>query len=409
MANYPQTTSLNGNEIVPAVQVGTTVKIPVSQIASYTLGLIGGVNIGVLSFNARAGVVTLLAADVTGVGGALTASPAFTGTPTAPTASPGTNTTQLATTAFVTASEAGLAPLASPALTGTPTAPTASPGTNTTQIASTAFTAAAVSGLAPLASPAFTGTPTVPTATLGTNNTQAASTAFVIANGGGAPINSPAFTGVPTVPTAALNTNTTQIADTAFVIGQASTTTPLVDGTATIGTATTWARADHIHPHDTGFLLLTGGTLSGALTVAQTAGIVGTTTNNSAAAGSFGEYVTATQATPQSMTTATITNITSISLTAGDWDVDGNANIIFTTGGSIVSCGISTTTGAYSGIIGSQSQSSSPAGLSQTQTLPTGTARLLLSGTTTVFLVAESTFAGGTCTGTGFIRARRAR
>lgn len=38
-----------------------------------------------------------------------------------------------------------LAPLASPALTGTPTAPTAAPGTNTTQIASTAFVTAAVS------------------------------------------------------------------------------------------------------------------------------------------------------------------------------------------------------------------------------------------------------------------------
>lgn len=36
------------------------------------------------------------------------------------------------------------APLASPALTGTPTAPTAAPGTNTTQVATTAFVAAAV-------------------------------------------------------------------------------------------------------------------------------------------------------------------------------------------------------------------------------------------------------------------------
>lgn len=36
------------------------------------------------------------------------------------------------------------APLASPALTGTPTAPTAAPGTNTTQIATTAFSAAAI-------------------------------------------------------------------------------------------------------------------------------------------------------------------------------------------------------------------------------------------------------------------------
>lgn len=37
------------------------------------------------------------------------------------------------------------APLASPALTGTPTVPTASPGTNTTQAASTAFVQASVS------------------------------------------------------------------------------------------------------------------------------------------------------------------------------------------------------------------------------------------------------------------------
>lgn len=40
-----------------------------------------------------------------------------------------------------------LAPLASPALTGTPTAPTASGGTNTTQIATTAFVKAAVDAL----------------------------------------------------------------------------------------------------------------------------------------------------------------------------------------------------------------------------------------------------------------------
>ncbi|WP_175040841.1 hypothetical protein [Burkholderia contaminans] len=74
---------------------------------------------------------------------ALLASPAFTGTPTAPTAAPGTNTTQLATTAFVANR---FAPLASPALTGTPTAPTAAAGTNTTQIATTAFAQNAVTG-----------------------------------------------------------------------------------------------------------------------------------------------------------------------------------------------------------------------------------------------------------------------
>jgi hypothetical protein len=61
---------------------------------------------GVSSFNTRTGAVTpasgdYAVADVTGA--APLASPAFTGTPTAPTAAPGTNTTQLATTAFVVA------------------------------------------------------------------------------------------------------------------------------------------------------------------------------------------------------------------------------------------------------------------------------------------------------------------
>jgi len=75
------------------------------------------------------------------------ASPALTGTPTAPTAAGGTNTTQIATAAFVAAAVAVKAPLASPALTGTPTAPTAPVGTNTTQIASTAFVKAAIDAL----------------------------------------------------------------------------------------------------------------------------------------------------------------------------------------------------------------------------------------------------------------------
>lgn len=70
---------------------------------------------------------------------------AITGTPTAPTATPGTNTTQLATTAFVAALGALKADLASPTFTGTPAAPTATAGTNTTQLATTAFVTSAVS------------------------------------------------------------------------------------------------------------------------------------------------------------------------------------------------------------------------------------------------------------------------
>lgn len=71
------------------------------------------------------------------IGAAPLASPTFTGVPAAPTAAVNTNTTQIATTAFVIGQ--GYAPLASPTLTGTPAAPTASVGTNTTQLATTAF------------------------------------------------------------------------------------------------------------------------------------------------------------------------------------------------------------------------------------------------------------------------------
>lgn len=71
---------------------------------------------------------------------------------------------------------------------------------------------------------------------------------------GGTPLSlepSPDLTGTPTTPTAPLDTNTTQIASTAFVVGQAGTSTPLVDGTGTVGISLRYSRQDHVHPIDT--------------------------------------------------------------------------------------------------------------------------------------------------------------
>lgn len=62
---------------------------------------------------------------------------------------------------------------------------------------------------------------------------------------------SPTFTGAPLSTTASADTNTTQIATTAFVIGQASSTSPVMNGAATVGTSLRYARADHVHPSDT--------------------------------------------------------------------------------------------------------------------------------------------------------------
>lgn len=75
------------------------------------------------------------------------ASPAFTGTPTAPTPTAGDNDTSLATTAFVQGEIVAKAPLASPAFTGNPIAPTPTAGDNDTSIATTAFVAAAIAAI----------------------------------------------------------------------------------------------------------------------------------------------------------------------------------------------------------------------------------------------------------------------
>jgi hypothetical protein len=51
--------------------------------------------------------------------------------------------------------------------------------------------------------------------------------------------------------TEAVDTNNTELATTAFVVGQAASATPLVNGTAAVGTSLRYARADHVHPTDT--------------------------------------------------------------------------------------------------------------------------------------------------------------
>ena len=97
---------------------------------------------------------------------------------------------------------------------GIPTAPTATAGTNTTQIATTAFVKSAVDGLVASA-PAALDTLNELAAALG--NDAAFSTTVTNSLAAKAPLANPALTGVPTAPTATAGTNTTQLATTAFV------------------------------------------------------------------------------------------------------------------------------------------------------------------------------------------------
>jgi hypothetical protein len=142
------------------------------------------------------------------------------------------------------------APLNSPAFTGTPTAPTPTPGTdNTTKLATTAFVQSAISavsgGVTSLAgangisisqpSGAVTvginangilnaSLATMAAHTYKGNNTGATATpidvtaAQLMTDLGAAPINSPTFTGTPAGPTPSNGTNTTQLATTQYVL-----------------------------------------------------------------------------------------------------------------------------------------------------------------------------------------------
>ena len=137
-----------------------------------------------------------------------------------------------------------------------------------------------------------------------------------------------------------------------------------------------------------------------------------TATNDNAPSGGQGEFVQTLVATGSavSLTTATPANICNVSLTAGDWDVEGNINFNDTsatltateagisatsatlpTDGSEVYCGVQlTTTTAKNGI-----------------TLPRK--RISIASTTTVYLVGQQTFSAGTAAAFGQISARRVR
>ena len=231
------------------------------------------------------------------------ASPGFSGTPTAPTATAGTNTTQLATTAFVDAARVILvaaddtkAPLASPALTGTPTAPTASPGTNTTQLATTAYADAIAALKANLASPTFTGTPAAPTATPGTNTTQLATTAFVLANAASFPATTAMLFAQTSAPTGWTKSTTHNdkalrvVSGTASSGGTNSFSTVMAQTTVGATTLTTAQIPAHNHPTyaDSGARAdSVGGTTYPLLTLTG-----GNTGNNTGGGGSHNHSIT---------------------------------------------------------------------------------------------------------------------
>ena len=155
-----------------------------------------------------------------------------------------------------------------------------------------------------------------------------------------------------------------------------------------------------------------------ATTVTASTGIVGTTTNNSAGTGYVGEYVSATRliSSPISMTTATPANITSITLTAGDWDVQGwigtdGAAATLQKRLSVCTNTSSATMDYYSEGYGDVTWAGSGDAIyvNGIGYCPSPTKRYSLSSTTTIYLVLTAVFTTSTCDGFGYITARRVR
>jgi hypothetical protein len=142
--------------------------------------------------------------------------------------------------------------------------------------------------------------------------------------------------------------------------------------------------------------------------------IKGTTTNDSAAAGNVGEYVASVAASTSAPTTGQFGDLTSISLTAGDWDVTGMVH--FDSSGatwSNVDAGISPSSGTSfaSQVQGDNILRASWANTSTATTEHNLTLlyRVSISTTTTYYLKFLVTYSAGTPIGQGRISARRVR
>ena len=197
--------------------------------------------------------------------------------------------------------------------------------------------------------------------------------------------------------------------------------TNTITGTTTIGAGATLTSPTLATP------TITSPTISGTTTIGSGAtitnpAIVGTTTNDSAAAGNVGQLITATVASGSAIAGAATTvskDVTSISLTAGDWDVSGTCDYVWTgITATVISCGLGTTTNtlltqAGGGGVGTDPvtihQATFGTTLSGTQTRDTPLTRVSVASTTTIYLVANMTYSAGSFTQYGTLRARRVR
>lgn len=140
----------------------------------------------------------------------------------------------------------------------------------------------------------------------------------------------------------------------------------------------------------------------------STGGLIGTTTNNDASAGIAGEYLAATSGST-GITTATTTNIQTLSLTAGDWEIWGCITFAGAAGtlATTISASVSSTSATFSNMYQQFQGIAFGSGASNTIAAPPF--RVSIGSTTTVYLVGYAVFTVSTMNTIGTINARRRR
>ena len=178
----------------------------------------------------------------------------------------------------------------------------------------------------------------------------------------------------------------------------ASTMNPSMDGAPTAGALLGYSRGDHRHPSDTSRMPLAG-----------------TTTNDNAGTGNVGEFMSrqVLSTSPLPLTTATSAVITTLSLTAGDWDVWGAVGFTL--------AGVSATVTLRGWInqggstapsldqMGGNTQRNLQGVNNATSLMPVTPLRVSLATGLAISVGAIATFSGGTVTAFGQIMARRVR
>ncbi len=133
-------------------------------------------------------------------------------------------------------------------------------------------------------------------------------------------------------------------------------------------------------------------------TIAATSGFVGQSSNTAPTAGNIGEQIRSAVpfASAVTSTTTTVTNVTSISLTAGIWEISGIVMYTGMTTATFQQASIGTTSATIGTVGDNAIQSTFVSTTAGDFGVSIPAWRLALSTTTTVYLVGQGTYSAGT-------------